>query len=44
LTALLTDPENDLFESLLNRITLLEGLRDASLFFSDNKRELFASW
>jgi hypothetical protein len=43
LTVLLTYPENDLFESLLNRITLLEGLRDASLFFSESKRELFVA-
>jgi hypothetical protein len=41
LTQLLANVENDLYESVLNRVTLLEGLRDASLFFHDHKRELF---
>jgi hypothetical protein len=43
LTQLLAAPENDLYESVLNRVALLEGLRDASLFFHDHKRELFLS-
>jgi hypothetical protein len=43
LTQLLSAPENDLYESVLNRVALLEGLRDASLFFHDHKRELFLS-
>jgi len=41
LTVLLSHAENDLIESILNRVALLEGLRDASLFFSERKRELF---
>jgi tetratricopeptide (TPR) repeat protein len=41
LSALFSYPENDLYESVLNRLTILEALRDASLFFRERKRAIF---
>jgi tetratricopeptide (TPR) repeat protein len=41
LSALFAYAENDLYESVLNRLTILEALRDASLFFRERKRAIF---
>ncbi len=43
LSALFERPENDVLEGVLNRVTVLEALRDLGWLLSDRKRQLFAT-
>jgi hypothetical protein len=43
LSALFERPENDVYEGVLNRVTILEALRDLGWLLSDRKRQLFAT-